>query len=643
MASAVENLCGKTRLPALRLDKRYFQKQESAGCGRHALNNLLGGTYFMRGTENEGYIPGKYPIPLQNLCITLGRILSKGGINREVTQCPSNEYYNLSVLIAGLNLLGFNTSQSIPRNEVKTTIDTYGFLANDGGHWVSLRRTEGENYIFLDSLKSSTHGVGLMKSIAGERLTLDGFKTRNSQYTTFIRVLIPPDSRVCINPISGLTPAKSECIYNVGENIQIGDEEYTVTNRILDGNTRKCSKIYVVNVNSDHYDKILSTTLSSLFIQYFILCDEIKVYSVNSNDKLVVVDKEREIEILHTQPKSGGRTERLKMVYNRDNIIYNCIDALINKTSFPIDAYKKLGKITSDIHEMNKKGYPPKGQRWGQESDAERQSREESFEAMHKLLEEEVKLIENLFMGEDWPKDDESQGAARWHKHMFAVLTNAEADAAEGSRDPEYVAKMRERADAAKGGYNSTINDEGRAFTNDYVRRVMEQDEVVELARAQAAVRGRPRATNAAFIKGSEAANREFIKAATALAPAPAPSPASFTILNIKNVPKGFTGWSSEPRGELTLYKYWENGINKYKQWTKPKSSGAPAPATESLPVGWSVEKRRLTNGSTNQSYVYTGPDGKTSRQCKKPSSGGRRRKTQRKRKNRRTRTHTTK
>ena len=39
---------GGEKLSPLKLDETFWQAQESLGCGRHALNNLFGGKYFVK-------------------------------------------------------------------------------------------------------------------------------------------------------------------------------------------------------------------------------------------------------------------------------------------------------------------------------------------------------------------------------------------------------------------------------------------------------------------------------------------------------------------------------------------------------------------------------------------------------------------
>jgi hypothetical protein len=182
-------------------DAAFLQKQESAGCGRHALNNLLGGPYFVKGsntpyTQEEIIQKGKdlsqaNPVELMRVCQFLEvpgnaptGYATKGG-------CPTTEDYDVSVLEYALNMSGydqvlltkgqFTDPATIPVNEQAKMPHILGYIINLGGvastkgptgvetagssgHWVSLR-TNGATYTYKDS----THA-------APEEVTLDKFK-----------------------------------------------------------------------------------------------------------------------------------------------------------------------------------------------------------------------------------------------------------------------------------------------------------------------------------------------------------------------------------------------------------------------------------------------------------------------------------
>ena len=135
----------------------YEQKQESAGCGRHALNHLLGGTYFIR-SNLSGYtepllikagkeISTTKPMDLQRVCKYLyHHPIHPLGSNTEKIEeiCPKSENYHADVLTTALRAIGYNTTinyDPIVSLENKEIPDPIGYLINYGaGHWVSLHK-----------------------------------------------------------------------------------------------------------------------------------------------------------------------------------------------------------------------------------------------------------------------------------------------------------------------------------------------------------------------------------------------------------------------------------------------------------------------------------------------------------------------
>lgn len=150
----------------------FFEPQERAGCGRHALNNLLGGKNFIYEYDPPKDINSieelQIPVSLQTLC----RYISKNSdyLKEENPACPSSENYHIAVLNAGMQLYGFDpiiqiiredydeeTKQKVIRDKdyVKKEIDkltnVFGYLIHLPGHWVSIRRLDTDKYEFLNS------------------------------------------------------------------------------------------------------------------------------------------------------------------------------------------------------------------------------------------------------------------------------------------------------------------------------------------------------------------------------------------------------------------------------------------------------------------------------------------------------------
>ena len=139
----------------------YCQPQESLGCGRHALNNLLGGTYFVKEgqpitDENINTFDGTTKkISLQEVC----KYLAGTKRTSERFDCPEDENYIDEVLSVGLGLIGYSAVAYI-KNESSYVLnkDFIGFIVNVPGHWIALRK-DGENYIKVDSLACGENEV----------------------------------------------------------------------------------------------------------------------------------------------------------------------------------------------------------------------------------------------------------------------------------------------------------------------------------------------------------------------------------------------------------------------------------------------------------------------------------------------------
>ena len=349
----VRNLCG-TIIHNHVINNKFYETQESLGCGRHALNNLLGGKYF----KKEGdYNPNELPISLQGLCRTMGAILTSRGV--EGTHCPDNEFYDVTVLTAALNILGFKVSQNIPREKVESRDDTYGFIVNKqvGAHWVALRK-EGDKYRFIDSMDKAAHAPGILK-LSGALMTLEEFKKANPNYIAFINVR-KPAKRVCINPLAYLDQRNTSDCPPVDTILTIGEIEFTVINTEINSNTKKCSWIYVISNREDPRYSLLSQK-SPIFNIYFILTDRIKVYSPD----LVPYDKNVVVESLYNKISITAPSQLIKDLekrelamarYERSIIIKNCVRAIIDNTAMPADA-NKISQVTISIHTLDSKLY----------------------------------------------------------------------------------------------------------------------------------------------------------------------------------------------------------------------------------------------------------------------------------------------
>uniref|UniRef100_A0A6C0CIM0 ubiquitinyl hydrolase 1 n=1 Tax=viral metagenome TaxID=1070528 RepID=A0A6C0CIM0_9ZZZZ len=157
----------------------YFEPQDpkSLGCGRHALNNLLGGSYFVKDDEQEitesNIESLEIPVSMMSMCkylVTKKQVLGSN-------PCPTNENYEDSVMMGALRVLGYSATPLILEEIQDTSV---GFIANTGDHWVALRRN-GDTYDLIDSLKEE-------KEEATETLAQIREKAQKGEYPSIIKV-----------------------------------------------------------------------------------------------------------------------------------------------------------------------------------------------------------------------------------------------------------------------------------------------------------------------------------------------------------------------------------------------------------------------------------------------------------------------
>jgi len=472
----VINLCGAIVHPHV-INTRFYESQESLGCGRHALNNLLGGRYF----QKEGdYNPDVLPISLQGLCRTMGVILRSRGVGE--TECPSSEFYDVTVLAAGLNVLGFKASQNIIRDSVYSRDDSYGFIVNkqQGAHWVALRK-EGDRYRFIDS-NNGAHAPGILKRQPGVLMTLDEFKRDNPLYIAFINVKKPAE-RVCINPLAYLDQRNvSDCPYSVNDVIAIDGVRYTVVNTEIDSYTGRCVSIYVTV--DPRYGEL--SQQSSFLNIYFILTNIIKVYS----PELVPFDKARITNSLYdkmgVKPPGASLGNRNKNTivqnqYERKLLIIRCARAIMDGTAMPEGA-NRIDELTRDIHELTDRV-------WGEPSEMTIIKRDvENYE---------VRVIETVIASR---ARRAAAGAANAAAANAAAANAAAANAAAANAAAANAAGAARAATAARAA-------NAAAAANAAVANEVNVDEVIAAAEAAAAARAANEANVDEAIAAAAAAN----------------------------------------------------------------------------------------------------------------------------------------
>jgi hypothetical protein len=215
----------------------FFEKQESLGCGRHALNNLLGRQYFVKEytppraiTEAELLtLHTTPPISLQSLCRLLSTKYNLYG------GCPSNENYNIHILQAALDVIGHESREIWDKTTntfattTPVTINTLGYLINyGGGHYVSLRKESNNQFLYNDSMGKSNESFP----------TVDKYLTKYTDsriysilqidnYTTYI------DPNLKLGVIGGTDPVSKEQNKQAAELQRLRDDLLALVNRYI--------------------------------------------------------------------------------------------------------------------------------------------------------------------------------------------------------------------------------------------------------------------------------------------------------------------------------------------------------------------------------------------------------------------------
>jgi hypothetical protein len=169
----------RVNFPPLNEAGNYYEFQnDSSSCGRRALNNLLGGKVYDASTAVydsgatyalDNVTQVIYPIDLHQLCHTLVPDISNARISTNETYCRRNEWHDINLLIAALQMAGYtatvqqtdilknptspdhaNATAELLCTPANTTL--VGYVINHGkSHWVAVKKI-GDAYHYFDSM-----------------------------------------------------------------------------------------------------------------------------------------------------------------------------------------------------------------------------------------------------------------------------------------------------------------------------------------------------------------------------------------------------------------------------------------------------------------------------------------------------------
>jgi len=271
---------GADERTAFALDDKYWQTQESAGCGRHALNNLFGGEYFIKdGPEiaDVNALKGlKGKIPLQAVCAFLAK--QPLMIAQKDFTCQTSENYEMQVLVVALNAAGYSAVQE--DHHTKDDANLIGYIYNLGPiagkdimrHWVAIRKTATNQYRLIDSLDSTGKATG---QITG---TLDEVNAyiKNKRGTEVPNKLQVRFTGKFVEPLLSLAAKTTTgCPFELNDEItDAAGNHYVVIEREL-GAKQECRSITVVNIKTnedlyilekfDTYNKVAVKTVDCKF------------------------------------------------------------------------------------------------------------------------------------------------------------------------------------------------------------------------------------------------------------------------------------------------------------------------------------------------------------------------------------------
>ena len=149
-ASASAGKLSKNRF--ISYDHSFCEQQASLGCGRHALNNLLGGAVFSKDSKDSRYskkidinpqllstfnLSLKPQFPLNDYCEYMRQ-------NVDNYPCQDDENYNIEVIQSVLAIMGYYVDTVDIRDgncnaRDKSDENFIGYIANNNSHWFAYK------------------------------------------------------------------------------------------------------------------------------------------------------------------------------------------------------------------------------------------------------------------------------------------------------------------------------------------------------------------------------------------------------------------------------------------------------------------------------------------------------------------------
>ena len=308
---------------------QFYESQESAGCGRHALNNLFGLKYFVKNTtpssniddsniENYNNVSENSTkvLPLQALCLYIQPILDRVRGNNDPNFCQNSENYDITVLYTALSIIGYGGGEIYypdKYNTIAIQTQRIGFICNIGmGHWIAIKKINDDNYLIIDSMNSTNQSIKF-SYIIGYR---DFYRMRLPRYVAIIDVIYNGEYKNVINDIALATLNT----YSADETAQ---SKFMIYYTMLLNQDNQKNKIILENID------ILIRLTNNTIIQHF---SDFINQIINDTDK----------------------TNNLSAILNTNyiqNIIFHIAQTFIPSTNAPIQQQTQ-NNLIKKINEM---------------------------------------------------------------------------------------------------------------------------------------------------------------------------------------------------------------------------------------------------------------------------------------------------
>ena len=244
-------------------ENNFFEGQQRGGCGRHALNNLLGDTVFTYKSDNiffdrrqtESLTVNNIEdldnqISLMNIC----RLYISENPGKHAV-CDDQENYDIHILQMALGILGISISrgtfQEVGKRDTKLfeeenkEANCIGYLVHTPNHWTAVRKLNNGMYRYINTAPKT------IKDLTFEQFVTT-FNNKTTQVFEFIK------GPYIVNFIKSITNVI--CPFNNLDIILYEGTQFQIFSRYSEG--LQCIKLYVNKFESNNIVEINKSELN---------------------------------------------------------------------------------------------------------------------------------------------------------------------------------------------------------------------------------------------------------------------------------------------------------------------------------------------------------------------------------------------